>query len=148
MGKLMGWRGRKGTGALRGTTIPARRVAAALLSVPLLTGAAVAWPATSANAEVAQASISSAKTVTPDVSDATLFFKDGNHHAYACDDGKTYSVNATVVQVHNACGTRVWLHKNANDSGTSWCVSKVSSSDPPEIKYANLQITSNTRACP
>jgi hypothetical protein len=111
--------------------IRSRRMAAAFFSVTLLSGAAVASSVTPANA---------ASTVT-------LYFLDGNNHAYSCTDGKTWSVNATVTQVRNACGTRVWLHQNNNNTGESWCTSKVSASDPPEIKYANLYISSNTAAC-
>jgi len=131
MGELTGQPARKATGAVRGMTVSARRRAAALLSVTILSGAALAWSATAANA---------ASTVT-------LYFLDGASHAYDCTDGKTWSVNAKVTQVHNACGTRVWLHQYNNNTGESWCVSKVSSSDPPIIKYANLYISGNSAAC-
>jgi hypothetical protein len=168
MGKLIGRTGRKVTGAVRGKTITARRMAAALLSVALLSGAA-AWSAASASAGVAQVSSSSAKTAipsaalanaeitqvkdssattfAPDVSTATLYFADGASYSYDCTDGQTWDVDATVVEVLNACGTRVWLHQYSNNTGESWCTSPVSASDPPEIVYANLYISSNTAAC-
>jgi hypothetical protein len=112
-------------------TIPVGRRAAALLSVTLLSCAAVAWSAAPANA----------------VSSVTLYFIDGSSHAYACTDGKTWSVDATVWKVENGCGTRVWLHQNNNNTGVSWCINKNTISYPTEIPYANLYISSNSAAC-
>jgi hypothetical protein len=146
MSKFMGRTGRKATGAVRGVTIPGRRMAAALLSVTLLSGAA-AWSAASANAGIARAVSSPAKTVRPDTATATLRFLDGKSYAYDCTVGKTWSVNATVTQVLNGCTTQVWLHQHSNNTGESWCTSAVLDSDPPEIKYANLYISSSTNSC-
>src|SRR5438132_423556 len=138
MGKLMSWTGRKGTGAVRRLSIPARRVAAALFSVTLLSGAAVAWSAASANAGIAQASSSSAKAVPDAAVNAILYFHYGGSFSYPCTRGSTYSVNAIVIHVLNECGVRVWLHQNSNNTGVNFCVSKVSSNGSmPQIKYAN-----------
>jgi hypothetical protein len=147
MGKLMGRPGRKTPGAVRRMTIPTRRMAAVLLSVTLLSGAAAAWSTASANAEIAQVSSSQAKNVRPDALTVTLRFKDGDSYAYDCTIGQTWSVNATVVQVLNSCNTAVWLHQYNNNTGESWCTSAVLDSDPPEIVYANLYISNSTNSC-
>jgi hypothetical protein len=147
MGKLAGQPRRNATGAARGMTAPVRRVAAALLSVTLLSGAAVAWSAASANAKIVSAGSSSAKTVRSRALTVTLRFRDGDSHAYDCTVGKTWSVNATVVQVLNSCNSQVWLHQHPNNTGESWCTSAVLDSDPPEITYANLYISKSTASC-
>jgi hypothetical protein len=131
MGKLTGRPGRKATGAVRGRAISARRMVAALLSVTLLNGLAVAWSVASANASAT----------------VTLSFLDGDSYQYDCTVGQTWSVNAVVVQVKNGCNTAVWLHQYANNTGESFCTSAVLSGDPPEYTYANLYISSSTASC-
>jgi hypothetical protein len=131
MDKLVSRTGRKAARAVRSMTIPARRMAAILSFVALLSGAAVAWSAAPASA---------ALTVT-------LHFKDGSKYSYDCSVGKTWSVNATVTQVQNSCNTQVWLHEHADNKGTNWCTPAVASSDPPIEVYANLYISSSDANC-
>jgi hypothetical protein len=131
MGQLIGRPGTKAARAVRAKTIPACRMAAALLSVMLLSGLAVAWPAASANASAT----------------VTLRFLDGDSYRYDCTVGQTWDVNAVVVEVENGCNTAVWLHQHANNTGESFCTSAVLSGDPPEYTYANLYISSSTASC-
>lgn len=112
----------------------ARRAASASLAAALLGGGAVAFSVASANAGTG-----------PDVRIVTLDFRDGASHSYACVDGKTYSVNAVVEEVHNGCTTRVWLHFATL---APFCISRVSSSETPNNEPAkNLFISSNTALC-
>jgi hypothetical protein len=131
MGNLTSRTGRKAVDAVRGMTIPARRMVAVLFSVTLLSGGLVVWSAAPASA---------ALTVT-------LYFKDGTKYSYDCSVGTSWSVNATVTQVHNACNTQVWLHQHADNKGTNWCTPAVASSDPPIEVYANLYISSSQANC-
>ncbi len=146
MSKLKDRTNRKAAGAVRGLTIPARRIAAALLSVMLLSGAAVAWSA-AANAGTGHATTPAAKTVRPDDLTVTLLFSNGDQVTKNCSAGTTYPINEVVTEVENSCNWRVWLHQNNNNTGVNFCVSAVMSGYPPGKTYANLYISNNDDAC-
>jgi hypothetical protein len=133
--------------ALAAAAIASAAGLTAASSAAAQTPAPAAISASLAAAHAAEHGFQAGTTVRPDVSTATLRFLDGSSYPYDCSDGKTWSVNATVTEVLNACGTRVWLHQYNNNTGVNWCTSKVSASYPPEIKYANLYISSNSAPC-
>jgi hypothetical protein len=70
---------------------------------------------------------------------------------FGCQPYTNMHPKVPIAFLYNGCGTRVWLHQGANNTGWSWCISRDSLGIPAPWILAlwpgNLQVSSNRTGC-
>jgi hypothetical protein len=123
-----------------------------LLALLLSVGLAIGGAATASAATSARATPDGSGSGCPDGAVVCTWNGATALQYFTCTPAEVYeNPESPITYIGSNCGTRVWLHQDADGDGLTYCINPGGGYDPPsgswESKPGNLQVTSNTSNC-